>query len=67
MCGHFFQLLTLYEYRAMQKRLAGTKPNCSVLMPIRQMSALFAPAMTQPCQNFLPTNNVEITVNAQEM
>jgi hypothetical protein len=51
----------------MQKRLAGTKPNCAVLMPIRQMSALFAPAMTQPCHNFLPTNSVEITVNKQEM
>jgi hypothetical protein len=34
---------------------------------IRQMSALFAPAMIQPCHNFLPTKTVEITVNTQEM
>jgi len=51
----------------MQKRFAGTKPNCAVLMPIRQISALFAPATTQPCHNLLPTNSVEITVNTQEM
>ena len=57
----------MYEYRAMQKRLAATKPNCAVLIPIRQMSALFTAAMIQPCHNFLPTNSVEITVNTQEM
>jgi hypothetical protein len=51
----------------MQKRLAGTKPNWAVLMPIRQMSALFAPAMIHPCHNFLPTKRVEMTVNPQEM
>ena len=67
LCRHFFQFRTLYEYKAMQKRLAVTKPNCAVLIPIRQMSALFAPATIQPCHNFLPTNNVEITVNTQEM
>ncbi len=36
-------------------------------MPIRQISALFALAMIQPCHNFLPINTVEITVNTQEM
>jgi hypothetical protein len=51
----------------MQKRFAGTKPNCEVLMPMRQISRLFAPATTQPCHNFLPINSVERTVNTQEM
>ena len=66
-CRHFFQARRLYEYKAMQKRFAGRKPNCAVLMPITQINALFAPAMTQPCHNFLPTNSVEITVNTQEI
>ena len=51
----------------MQNRLAGTNPNCAVLIPIRQSSALFAPAMIQPCHNFLPIINVDTTVNTQEM
>jgi len=51
----------------MQKRFAGTKPNCAVRMPIRQISKLFAPATIQPCQSLLPTSTVERIVNAQEM
>jgi len=51
----------------MQKRFAGTKPNCAVRIPIKQIIALLAPAMIQPCHNFLPTRSVETTVSAHEI
>lgn len=51
----------------MQKRLAGTKPNCQVRIPIRQITTLFALATSQPCHSFRPTRMVELTVSAQEI
>lgn len=51
----------------MQKRLAGTKPNCAVRTPITQITMLFTAAITQPCHNFFPTKMVETTVKTHEI
>ena len=51
----------------MQNRFAGMNPNWAVRRPIKQIIALFAPAIIQPCHNFLPTMRVERMVSAQEM
>jgi hypothetical protein len=51
----------------MQNRLAGTKPNCAVRIPMKQMMTLLTPATIQPCHNFFPTSTVDITVKTHEM
>jgi len=51
----------------MQKRFAGTNPNCAVCSPITQTITLFAPATSHPCQNFLPTKIADKTVSTHEM
>jgi hypothetical protein len=50
----------------MQKRLAGSNPNCAVRNPMTQMMMLFAPAMNQPCHSFFPTRTVERMVKKQD-
>jgi hypothetical protein len=51
----------------MQNKLAGTKPNCAVRIPMTQMITLFIAATTHPCHNFLPTSTVEITVKTHDI
>jgi hypothetical protein len=51
----------------MQKMFAGTNPNCAVRIPITQTMALLAPANTQPCQSFLPSITVDMTVSTHEI
>lgn len=51
----------------MQKRFAGTNPNCAVRRPITQTTTLFAPAISHPCQNFLPTKIADRIVSTHEM
>jgi len=51
----------------MQKRFAGMNPNCAVRTAMTQTTKLFAPANTQPCQNFLPIRTVDRTVRKHEM
>src|SRR6266404_6823659 len=60
------QLTRLLVYRAMQRRLAGTKPNCAVRTPMTQTTALLRAATIQPCQSFLPMRTVANTINTQE-
>lgn len=57
---------TLYAYMAMQKRFAGTSPNCAVLTPIMQRMTLFTPVTTQPCHIWRPIMTVDATVRTQE-
>jgi hypothetical protein len=51
----------------MQKRLAGTNPNCAVRIPITQRITLLAAASAQPCHNRFPTITVETTLKTHEM
>lgn len=50
----------------MQNRFAGMKPVCAVRIPMQQMTALFAPAITHPCHKRRPTITVESTVSRHE-
>src|SRR5437879_8840867 len=60
------QLTRLLVYRAMQRRLAGTNPNCAVWTPMTQTTALLTAATTQPCQSFWPMSKGARTVKMQE-
>ncbi len=51
----------------MQNRLAGTKPNWAVRIPMKQGITLLAAATSQPCHIFLPTRTVEAIVNTQDI
>jgi len=51
---------------AMQKTLAGTKPNCAVLTAMTQMITLLTVASAQPSQQRRPTRTVDTMVNTQE-
>jgi hypothetical protein len=49
----------------MQNKLAGIKPNYSVLMPMMHMMTLFTVASSQPSQHRRPTKIVEVMVSMQ--
>ena len=51
---------------ARQKTFAGTKPSCSVRMPIMHITTLLTVASAHPSQQRRPINTVDATVNTQD-
>jgi hypothetical protein len=62
----FRQVRRFTAYKTMQKRFAGTKPNCDVFTPIMQTMTLFTAARAQPSQHRLPIRIVEKIVSTQD-